>query len=168
MKEIPSKLSAFLRHKDNPCTQFVKYALCGVTSVLVDTVTFYLLAWLVFPCMRASDPIARFIEYLGFDVRDATEQELARNYLVIKAICFIVSNSVVYVLNVLFVFHTGRHRRSVEVALFFGASMFQFFFIWVARLLIKHGWEVTYSNICMLLVGLAVNYVIRKFIVFKK
>ncbi len=164
-----SSLSAFLRRKDNSFTQFVKYVFCGGTSVVIDTLTFYLLAWLVFPCMRASDPVARFIEYIGFEVQAATEEELARNFLIIKAICFVVSNSVVYLLNVWFVFEGGRHKRPMEVILFFGASLFQFVFIWLGRVLISDfGWEVTYSNISMLVLGVIMNYFVRKFVVFKR
>ena len=168
MKELKSSLSAFLHRKDCVHTQFVKYVFCGGTAMAIDTLVFYLLAWLVFPCMRATDPVARFLEYIGFVVQAATEDELRRNYLVIKAICFVVSNTVVYLLNILFVFEAGRHRRPVEVALFFGASLFQFFFIWLARLLIQAGWEVTYSNFAMLVLGVIVNYFIRKFLVFKR
>ena len=169
MTAIRSSLSAFLRRKDNPYAQFIKYVFCGGTSVAIDTLVFYLLAWLVFPCMRASDPIARFIEYFGFEVPTVTEGELARNFLVIKAICFVVSNTVVYLLNILFVFEAGRYRRPMEVVLFFGASLFQFAFIWLGRVLISDfGWEVTYSNISMLVLGIIMNYFIRKFVVFKR
>lgn len=168
MKMLPPRLVEFLQRKDNPFTQFVKYVFCGGTAVAIDTVVFYLLAWLVFPCMRASDPVARFLEYVGLEVRAATEEQLQTNYLIIKAFCFIVSNSVVYLLNTLFVFEPGRHRKPVEVALFFGGSLLQFVFIWIARLLIQAGWEVTYSNLTMLVVGIIVNYFFRKFLVFKR
>jgi putative flippase GtrA len=141
---------------------------CGGTAVAVDTITFYLLAWLVLPCMRASDPVARLIEWVGFEIQMATEEEIKRNFFIIKGICFIVSNSVVYLLNVLFVFQSGKHKRIVEVLMFFGASLFQFFFIWLGRVLITDfGLEVTYSNITMLSIGILVNYFIRKFVIFK-
>ncbi len=169
MNPTTSSISGFLRRKDNPFTQFVKYVFCGGTSVMVDTLTFYLLAWHVFPCMRESDPVAQFLTLLGFDVVPATEAQLARNFLIIKGFCFIASNSVVYLLNILFVFETGRHKRTTEVALFFGASLFQFFFIWLGRLLVtEFGWEVTYSNIAMLTIGIIFNYFIRKFFIFKR
>ena len=163
-----SRIKEFLHHKENPFVQFVKYVLSGGTAVAVDTLLFYLLAWLVFPCMRLSDPVARFIQMLGFEVHEATEDELKRNFLIIKGICFLVSNAVVYVLNILFVFESGRHRRPVEIALFFGFSLLQLVFIWIARVLIVAGWEVTYSNLTMLAVGVVVNYFVRKFLVFKR
>lgn len=168
MKVLPSKLTAFLHNKENQVVQFVKYVFCGGAAVAIDTFTFYLLAWLVFPCLRASDPVARFLLAVGFEVQRATEEQLARNYLIIKLFCFILSNGVVYLLNRQYVFESGRHRRPVEIGLFFGASLFQFLFIWIAQLLIKAGWEVTYSNLSMLVVGVIVNYFIRKYLVFKK
>jgi putative flippase GtrA len=65
------------------------------------------------------------------------------------------------------VFQAGRHRKSLEILLFFGSSLFQFFFIWLGGVLITvFKWEVTYSNIAMLIVALVVNFVLRKKVVF--
>jgi len=165
---MKSKFSGFLEGKDSPVAQIVKYALCGSLSVLADQLTFYLLAWLVFPCLRATDPVFQLLEAVGFSVQAATEAELARNFWIIKTICFLVSNTVVYLLNVRYVFEAGRHRKPVEILLFFGSSLFQFFFIWLGGVLITvFKWEVTYSNIAMLVVALIVNFVIRKKVVFK-
>ncbi|MDF7808348.1 GtrA family protein [Pontiellaceae bacterium B12219] len=148
--------------------QFVKYVFCGGISVFVDQAVFYLLAWLAFPALRLSDPVARLIVSLGFSVQDVSFEQLKVNYWIIKVFCFIISNSVVYLLNVLFVFRGGRHKRPVEVAMFFGFSLFQFFYIWLGSLLIdRFGWEVTYANLSMLVLGIATNYVARKKIVFK-
>jgi putative flippase GtrA len=163
-----SKLNQFLKNKQSVQGQILKYVLCGGMSVLVDQGTFYVLAWLVFPCLRATDPVARMLSVAGFTVQEVGEAELERNYWIIKSICFLVSNTVVYMLNVLFVFEAGRHRKSLEILLFFGSSSFQFFFIWLGGMLItKFNWEVTYSNIAMLLTAMMVNFIIRKKLVFK-
>ena len=163
-----SKITAFLERKDSSVAQAIKYIISGGISVLVVQVTFYLLAWLVFPCMRASDPVFRLLTAMGFSVQEASENELKRNFWIIMGICFVLSNAVVYLLNARYVFRTGRHRKSVEVSLFFGLSLFQFFFIWLGGTLIEvFKWEVTYSNVSMVLAGLTVNYIIRKKVVFK-
>lgn len=168
MKTTTSKLTTFLHRKDCVYTQFVKYVFCGGISVMVDQMVFYVLAWLVFPCLRLSDPVARAITSVGLTVQEVSARELKINYWIIKPICFVVSNAVVYLLNVLFVFHGGRHKRSVEVAMFFGFSLLQFFYIWLGSVLISRaGWEVTYANIAMLVLGVVTNYVARKKIVFK-
>ena len=158
----------FLRQKDSSALQIVKYILCGGLSVVVDQVCLYLMAWLVFPCLRVTDPFFHLLNFLGLPAQGATEEELSRNYWIIKTICFLLSNGVVYVLNVLFVFRTGRYRRSVEILLFFATSLFQFFFIWLGGILITvWHWELTYSNITMLTVAIAVNFMIRKKVVFR-
>ncbi|HEY5653245.1 MAG TPA: GtrA family protein [Pontiella sp.] len=165
---MASKLGAFLKGKGSPVAQIFKYVMCGCMAVIVDQVVFYLLAWRLLPCLRATDPVARLLEWVGFAVVEASESELKRNYWVIKAICFIAANAVVYTLNVLFVFTTGRHTRFIEVLLFFGSSLFQFLFIWLGGILItQFGWEVTYSNVTMLLTSLMINFIVRKKVVFK-
>ena len=168
MTENKSRLHLFLHRKDSVYTQLVKYVLCGGISVLVDQLVFYLLAWLVFPALRLSDPVARLLQLFGFALQEVSEQQLKTNYWIIKAVCFVISNTVVYLLNVLFVFHGGRHKRAMEVAIFFGFSLLQFVYIWLGSILInRFGWEVTYANLSMLVLGIATNYVARKKIVFK-
>lgn len=163
-----SKLGGFLHNKDSFAGQVIKYILCGGVAVAVDFSTFYLLAILAFPCLRETDPVARLLAVAGYSVRQVSVEELARNFWMIKGICFLVSNAAVYTLNVLFVFKSGRYRKSAEILLFFGSSLFQFFFIWLGSVLITvFNWEVTYSNIAMLATSLMVNFVVRKKIVFK-
>jgi putative flippase GtrA len=168
MKTMLHKFSAFLRHKECPYSQFFKYVICGGLSVAVDQVVFYALAWRVLPCLRLTDPAAKLIQWLGFSVQEVTESELQRNFWAIKIVCFMVSNAVVYTLNVLYVFQPGRNRKIIEVLLFFCSSLFQFFFIWLGSVLIsRFGWEVTYSNVTMLMVSMIVNFIVRKKVVFK-
>ena len=163
-----SKLRGFLQNKDSFAGQIFKYILCGGFAVAVDFAIFYLLAVFIFPCLRETDPIAKLLATVGYSVQEISAEELERNYWIIKVICFLLVNAVVYTLNQLFVFKPGRHRKSVEIVLFFGASLFQFFFIWLGGILITvYRWEVTYSNITMLVVSLMVNFVIRKKLVFK-
>lgn len=165
---MKSRFAEFWEGKESPLAQVVKYVLCGGISVLVDQATFYLLALWALPCLRATDPVFQLLEALGVSLRAATEAELQRNFWIIKAVCFLTSNAAVYLLNVRYVFKGGRHRKPVEVALFFGSSLFQFFFIWLGGVLITvFGWEVTYSNIAMLVAALVVNFVVRKKVVFK-
>lgn len=168
MTSIRSRLKEFLYRKDCAITQFVKYLFCGGMSVLVDQITFYTLAWLVFPCLRLSDPIAMVLMRLGATIQEVSEAQLKANYWMIKVVCFILSNAVVYLLNVLFVFHGGRHARHVEIAMFFGFALLQFVYIWFGGVLInRFGWEVTYANLSMLILGIITNYIVRKNIVFK-
>ena len=168
MNSIRSRLDEFLHRKDNILTQLVKYAFCGGVAVAVDQITFYLLAWLVLPALRLTDPVAQLLTKLGLTVQHVSEADLQKNFWMIKIICFILSNTVVYILNIKFVFQSGRHSRAIEVGMFFGFSLLQFVYIWIASLLItQFNWEVTYANLTMLMLGILTTYFIRKKIVFK-
>ena len=168
MSDSQSSISAFLHRKNCVYTQFIKYIFCGGISVLVDQVVFYALALMVLPALRLSDPIAKVFATLGMTVQEVSEQQLKTNYWIIKIVCFAVSNAVVYILNVLFVFHDGRHHRVLEILMFFGFSLLQFFYVWLGSVLIyRFEWEVTYANLGMLILGITTNYIARKKIVFK-
>ncbi len=164
-----TNLHDFLSRKECPYTQFAKYVVCGSIAVAVDATVFYLLAWLVFPCLQAGDPVAQLIEWMGFAVRQVPAETLVRNYWIIKVVCFGASNATVYALNVLYVFEGGRHRRHHEVLLFFSVSMCVFLGgTWLGTVLIRQGWQTTYAYLFVLALGVVANYTLRKFLVFKR
>ncbi len=162
------RLFEFLLQKGGSCSQFTRYIFCGGISVFIDQLIFYTLAWLVFPALRQTDPFAKALVAMGMAAREVSEEELNTNYWIIKAICFIASNAMAYLLNVLLVFQGGRHQRSVEILMFFGFSLLQFCYIWLGGILISRlGWEVTHANLSVLIFGTITNYVARKKIIFK-
>ena len=156
--------------KDAVWLQAVKYFGFGTSAAGVDQLVFYGLAWRVLPALRASDPVVLWLSsWLGWEALVPDESVLERNYWVIKVICFLVANTLVYVLNRAFVFEPGRHRSGVELGLFFSVSLLQFVWIWLGGVLITElGWEVTCANWSMMLVGAFSNFVLRKFVVFKR
>ena len=160
----------FMRRKEGAYSQFFKYLVCGCISVVVDAAVFYLLAWLAFPCLQAGDPAAKILQMLGFTVQEVSADTIVRNYWIIKAFCFFASNVTVYLLNVLYVFEPGRHRRHKEVLLFFSISLFVFLGgTWLGTVLIKQaGWHTTYAYLFVLALGVVTNYALRKFLVFKR
>jgi len=164
-----TNLHDFLTRKECPYTQFVKYVVCGGISVAVDMMVFYLLAWLVFPCLTYGDPATKVLEFLGFSITQISAELLVRNYWIIKVFCFFASNVTVYILNVLYVFESGKHRRHHEVLLFFSISLFIFLGgTWFGTFLIKSGgWHTTYAYFFVLALGVVTNYALRKFVVFK-
>lgn len=159
-----------LGRKECPYTQFAKYVLCGGISVAIDMAIFYLLAWLAFPCLTAGDPVTRMLELLGFSIRPVSPDVLVRNYWIIKVFCFFASNATVYILNSLYVFESGRHRRHHEVLLFFLIALFVFLGgTWFGTFLIKTGgWQTTYAYLFVLALGVLTNFALRKFVVFKR
>lgn len=164
-----SRFYTFLRRKECPYSQFAKYVICGFISVGVDALMFYILAWLVFPCLQPGDPAARLLELLGFSVRAVSDEILIRNYWIVKVICFLLSNGVVYFLNIFYVFESGRHHRVKEIALFFTISTVVFISgaSLGAMLIQRFGWHMTYTYIFILSLGIAANFLLRKMVVFK-
>lgn len=159
----------WLYRKDTIWLQTVKYIGCGGIAVAVDQLLFYGLAWRALPALRVSDPVVVVLSGMGWEAAVPDEAILERNYWLIKVACFVVANAVVYLLNRQFVFEAGRHRSGLEVVLFFGASLLQFGWIGLGGVLItRWAWEVTYANLAMIMTGALTNFVLRKFVVFKR
>ena len=166
---VKKHIYAFLRDKENPGIQFIKYGLCGGAATAVDVATFFLFAWLVFPALTESDPVARLLTAAGLNVRAVPEAARLQNYWINRAICFLFSNFTAYVLNVLFVFKSGKHKRHHELMLFYAVSLISFFVGTTAGdLLIRFfGLDTTYPYIAAVLASLLINYAGRKFFIFK-
>ena len=159
----------WLLRKDTIWLQAVKYIGCGGIAVVVDQLLFYGLAWRALPALRMSDPVVVVLSGMGWEAAVPDEAILERNYWLIKVACFVAANAVVYLLNRQFVFEAGRHRSGLEVVLFFGASLLQFVWIGLGGVLITQwAWEVTYANLAMMMAGALTNFVLRKFVVFKR
>ena len=164
-----NRIQQWMLRKDAVWLQAVKYVGCGGIAVAVDQLLFYGLALRALPALRASDPVVGFLSGMGWEAVVPDEAMLERNYWLIKVACFVVANAVVYLLNRQFVFETGRHRSGLELALFFGASLLQFGWIGLGGVLITQwAWEVTYANLVMMMMGAFTNFVLRKFLVFKR
>lgn len=161
-------ISAFLAEKENPLVQFIKYGMCGGAATAVDMAVFFLFAWLVFPALTESDPFTKLLGFLHFDVRAVSESVRLRNYWIDKGICFLFSNFTAYVLNVLFVFKAGKHKRHHELMLFYAVSLVSFFVgTFIGAWLIKgFGLDTTYSYIAAMISALLINYAGRKFFIF--
>jgi putative flippase GtrA len=159
---------SFLREKENPAVQFIKYGLCGGAATAVDMAVFFLLAWLVFPALTESDPFARLLGFFRFEIHAVDEANRLRNFWIDKTLCFLVSNFTAYVLNVCFVFKAGRHRRHHELILFYAVSLAAFFLGTASGdLLIRFaGLDTTWSYLTAVVAALLINYTGRKFFIF--
>ncbi len=156
----------FAGRESGPVVQFVKYALCGGVATAVDMVAFFLMAWLVLPALRDTDPLA---VRLGLRVRPVDERVRASRFVVNTAVAFLFSNITAYLLNAAWVFAPGRHDRWVEIALFFavsgasvsvGAAVGWALIRW-AR------WSTSVSYVTKVVAALLVNYAGRKWFVFQ-
>lgn len=165
-----TKFHSYLVRKESNFAQFVKYVLCGGVSIVVDMTVFYLLAWLVLPCLKPGDPVVEILEFFGFTVRTAEPDVLIRNFWIIKVICFTAVNITVYILNILYVFERGRYQTHFEIMLFFGISLCVFLLgtLLGAFLIDGAGWHITYTYAFVLSLSVLANYLLRKFVVFKR
>ena len=164
-----SAWNRFLHTKESLLLQMIKYVGCGGMAVAVDQLIFYSLAWRLFPILGEADPVVLFCARLGWEAAPADEARLGVYYWSIKGICFVAANLVVYLLNRAFVFEGGRHKQGLEIGLFFLVAASQFLWIGLGDLLIRvAGWEVTYANITSIAVGAVSNFLLRKFVIFKR
>ena len=154
------------RDATHPLVQFIKYGMAGGVATFVDIVVFYTLALWFLPALGANDPL---VTKLHLNVTLVAETVRSTNYVWDKCITFLFSNLTAYVVNVLWVFTPGRHSRWVEVGLFYLVSAISFVVgTGLAWLLIKQfGISTTAAYICNAVASLMINYVCRKFIIFK-
>lgn len=164
MKHI---VKQFFQREAHPLVQFIKYGICGGVATLVDVLIFYFLAWKVFQAVNDTDIVAQL---LGWDVPVIDEAVRSRNFVINSCIAFIFSNLTAYLLNFYWVFHPGRHKRHVEIGLFYLVSVVSIalgtFLGWV--MITVFGMSTTASYLGKMIASLLINFVCRKYIVFKK
>ena len=158
-------ITAFLFEKDNHLVQFLKYGICGGIATVVDVVTFFLLAWFAFPAL-AQDDI--FVRLFDLSPEPITEALRARNFIINSILCFLVSNLSAYILNILFVFKTGKHKRHHELLLFYAVSIVSLILATAAgwMLISVFGLGTTWSYVAKMVAAVLINYAGRKFFIF--
>ena len=162
--------NAFLSHEAGPVAQFVKYAFVGGLATAVNILAFFLAGWFLFPCLTDNDIIVRLLSRFrpGIRVPEAVKHGRAANAVRCNVIAFFFSNTLCYVLNRLFVFRPGHHGVVVEAALFFLVSAFSTFVGTACQtaLIKKLNMQTTFAFGANLVASLAINFVMRKFVVF--
>ena len=135
----------------SPLIQFGKYGIAGVMAVAVYVGCYKLLS-------------------IPFPVTDSMTAGQKIWYYTVKDIpAFLISNTVAYILNVKWVFTGGRHSQKKEVFLFYAVSALSFGAGWAigAMLIGPVGlpeWAAVGSKI---IASVLINYVARKFFIFK-
>lgn len=139
----------------HPAIQFLKYAICGVGSLAVTSVIYWpLCAWGKFPALESAG---------------LTDEVRALNVTYNKSIAFFFGNIFAYVTNSMWVFTTGRHHRVLEFIYFSAVSFTGFVVSLLAGpLLIKiYGISTLASFLLEIVASVLVNYICRKFFIFK-
>ena len=110
-----------------------------------------------------------FAAFLGFASSSVSDAERATRAVHCNFVGFFVANLVCWLLNRRYVFTPGRHHWIVEYALFLASSGFAILCgsaaIWT--LVRFYGMQTTYSFVTNVLVSVIVNFVFRKFFIFK-
>ena len=150
--------------------QIAKYGVIGVLATIVNIAVAEVFAAYVWPCLTADD---LFVKWGIFGLTDATyfvsDSVRAMRAVWCNLVGFLVANVICWLLNRKFVFTPGRHFWLVEYAIFLAGSGFAVLCgsaaIWA---LVKfQGMQTTYTFGINVLVSVAVNFVVRKFVVFK-
>jgi putative flippase GtrA len=148
-----ASLAAINSRDAHPLIQFLKYGICGAGALLVHTAIFFSLSRWVFPT--------------GAGLEDALR---AKHSIINNTIAFLFSNTFVYWLNTLWVFTTGRHSKWVEFLTFTlvnapGAIAGTAVQYYLTKTL---GWPTPMAFAGFVLPNVLVNFICRKFFIFKK
>ena len=150
----------------SPIVQFIKYGICGGLATGVHIAVFFACAWFLWPALNPDDPLVRWL-----DLTVIPPAEAARKWHALgdNAIAFLISNLTAYVLNILWVFERGRHRLWVEVGLFYAVSGISWVVGSVLQTLLIGGWglSTTVAFGANVVASMSINFVLRKFWVFK-
>lgn len=156
----------YLSHDAPPLVQFVKYGLAGGLATVTHVLAFFLVGFLLFPCVTDNDPLVKLFGLVAPAVDEALR---ARHAIYSNVVAFFVSNTVCYLANRWFVFRPGRHHVAIEFLLFLAVSAVSMIIgtTLMGVLIQRFGIETTYAFGANILSSLAINYVMRKFFVFK-
>ena len=151
---------AFNRRDTHPVLQFFKYGLCGILAMATHLLVFYALAYSALPAVEG-------MIVQGTPIDDSLR---ARNATLANFAGFFVANFVGYATNVLWVFQPARHHRIVEFLLFTGVAFLGFLAgLLGGPLLIRlFGISTHLAQIFFVVTSVAVNYLCRKFLIFKQ
>ena len=146
--------------------QIAKYGVVGVVATAINIVVAELCAAYAWPCLSPDDP---FVKFLGFASSAVADTERATRAVYCNLVGFFVANFVCWLLNRKFVFKPGRHHWFLEWMYFLAGSGFAILcgsvLIWA---LVRYcGVQTTYSFVVNVVVSVAVNFVVRKFFVFR-
>ena len=159
-------LKQFTGREHTPLIQFIKYAISGGIATAVHISLFYLCAYKLMPALSPQDPVAHALHLSVVTVSDAVR---ARNSMIDNGAAFVFSNLTAYLLNIFWVFKSGRHHWLVEIGLFYLVSGISVVIgSSVMGYLINHfGMLTTVAFGANILTSLLINFVLRKYVIFK-
>ncbi len=172
MPSLHEQIRRFNSHDAHPALQFIKYGIAGGIASGVHLTVFYGCVWFLFPALTPDDPFVQVLGALGIEVATPAMSDIVRSNRTMagNAVAFVFSNLVAYSINVLWVFRAGRHRRALEMLLFFGSSgLSSLIGTGLAGALVRWtGLATTYAFGCNIIAAVSINYAVRKYWIFKR
>jgi len=159
-------LRQFKGRQHTPLVQFIKYAVAGGVATTVHISLFYFFALRVLPALNQHDAFASLLNLHVAEVSDAIR---ARNSVFDNVIAFIFSNLTAYLINIAWVFESGRHHRVIEIGIFYlvsGISM-AIGSTLMGVLIGRFSITTTVAFGANVLTSLLINFVLRKYVIFK-
>lgn len=146
--------------------QFIKYAIAGGIATAIQTGVFYILAATVLACLGPDDIAVRFCRLPSVELSDGVR---AWRSAVAQGAGFVIANFCCWLMNRRFVFTPGRHRWYVELGMFYAASTTAFFIGVLLQSFVigTLGWQTSLGVAVEIATSLAINFVVRKFFIFK-
>jgi len=159
-------LRRFLSHDSGPFAQFVKYGAIGVASTLVQMAVFYLLASTACRCLGPDDKAVAWLGLPSVDVSDAVR---AFRFAVDTVVGFSAANVFCWQMNRMFVFRPGKFAWYKEFGMFFGAAAVAMALATGVSWVLIHwmGLQTTAAVLIEVVVSFMINFVVRKFFIFK-
>jgi len=164
--DIKSILNQLTQRQTSLPIQFIKYALSGCVALAVHIVAFYFFSWLVVPALKEDDIVVRIFNLSVTAINDTVR---ARNAVINNWLAFIFSNMAAYILNIIWVFESGRHRRWLEILMFYAVSAISIAVgsavMWLMVMFI--GSSTTLAFAADVVAAAMVNFIVRKYYIFK-
>lgn len=166
MNLLIQQAKKFLSPDAGPLAQFVKYGAVGVMATLVQAGVFYALACTAFKCLTPDDLMVRL---LGMPSVEIAAPLRALYAAINTSFGFVLANVFCWLMNRWFVFKAGKYVWYVELALFFAVSLAAVGVGLAVQSVLIHfaGWTTSSAFLLEILSSLAINFVVRKFFVFK-
>ena len=163
---VRNLLKQFTGRTHTPLVQFIKYAIAGGIATVVNIALFYACALKLMPAITPDDLVAKLLHVQVVPVLVAVR---ARNSIIDNGVAFLFSNLTAYLINIFWVFESGRHNRVYEILFFYLVSGISFALgSALMGFLIHHfGIMTTTAFGANIVVSLLINYVLRKYFIFK-
>lgn len=145
--------------------QIIAYGIAGIIATIVHILAFHLLAWKLFPALQAND---YFVRFANIQTTPLSDSKRSINAMISNTLAFLFSTMTAYILNVIWVFETGRHTFALELGLFFVVAAVSILFAsLIMGALIRYFSVLTsYAFLLNVLCAASINFVVRKYVIF--